>query len=693
MSVVIDNTVLSNFAHVHQPGLLTAAIAAIHPPYGILHKQTHIRRYKARIESAMPQQITPKDMRKLEAIDDLIRHNDGAEATRLALELVQLRPGLVPAWEALAEAARMNDDYPYVFYAVRRLCQMEPREEAFWHNLIVAAMQLNYVFTARQALETYVRRFPGGQYFKTLSKLDEVVTKAIDELIEAGEVPESPGSEGLALLETSRLWLSLGRYADARRDALDAARRLPADAAPPLNNISLSYLLEGDYLKALNSTEECLKVAPDNAFALALKAQILVRLGRSEEARLLLEAFGQQGTQKLDHWEKIMESCALAHEHRLLLDTYARAGAFFKSKQVPIRPTMYLLAGSAYAFLGDRDAARREWKQIPKGDPAHETAARILHELPVYGPWYFPLNFWIPREWIESLSRAVERASSRSESNARRELARWLERMPGAISTMSLLFERGDSAGVDFVIGLADFYPVPGLAEFAQGQRGSDALRARAASLAVQHGMIPESEPVTITFGNERAQLKVLEISFDTEPSTLPASAQKHMIASHDALQARNAERALKEAEAGLKIAPGDHTLINYQINALYQLDRPDEADALTRALAEAEPDYLFARAGMAGICIRDDRLDEAQKWLEPLLNHSRFHISEFRALALTQMNLLIARQKFDRAQEWLEMLTDIDPDSVPEDLRTNLELVGSIEKLMAKSRKRKKRK
>jgi hypothetical protein len=49
---------------------------------------------------------------------------------------------------------------------------------------------------------------------------------------------------------------------------------------------------------------------------------------------------------------------------------------------------------------------------------------------------------------------------------------------------------------------------------------------------------------------------------------------------------------------------------------------------------AERHPDYFFGRCPMAQIAIRDKKYEEAKERLAQLLEQTRFHLSEFRALS-----------------------------------------------------------
>jgi tetratricopeptide (TPR) repeat protein len=178
------------------------------------------------------------------------------------------------------------------------------------------------------------------------------------------------------------------------------------------------------------------------------------------------------------------------------------------------------------------------------------------------------------------------------------------------------------------------------------------------------------------------------EVYDETTDSGLPDEAQAHLEAAYDAISNGDGARGLQEVEAALQIAPDYPALLNYKGNALRLLGRMDEADAVVRALIETAPDYLFAHVGMADICLREERFDDALGWLKPLLARERFHISEFRAIALTYIQLHLAMDQPDKALMWLGMMEDIDPDGVPPMLATQAAMLNAVQSLLRRTRK-----
>jgi len=105
-------------------------------------------------------------------------------------------------------------------------------------------------------------------------------------------------------------------------------------------------------------------------------------------------------------------------------------------------------------------------------------------------------------------------------------------------------------------------------------------------------------------------------------------------------------------------------------------------AEAIIRRLAKEYPDYLFVRTAMAEICIKEEKLDEAKAWLEPLLSRPHFHTSEFRSLAFAEVYYWYAMGQPEASRHWVAMLEQIDPDSVPEAWREANQILDLLDKL-----------
>jgi len=274
----------------------------------------------------MAKSLTRKDAKKLDEIYDLFDRGELKDALSKSLSLTRKRSKLVEGWKALFEVSHyMNDTYN-MWVALDRLCQLEPKNEEHFYNLAVVSIQMSFLFLSKQAAETYLKRFPEGLSINKVTELNEALAKMLQEMQAKGEIAPNVDIDNMALFEKGNLFVRHGQYQMGRQFSKRAAKKMP-DFVAPHNNITLSYMAEGNLSKALQYVEDVLSKHPDNLFARSTKVQLLVRLNREDDARDLLKTLSQESPQNTDYWLKIMEACAFAHEHQMVVDVYERAVA------------------------------------------------------------------------------------------------------------------------------------------------------------------------------------------------------------------------------------------------------------------------------------------------------------------------------------------------------------------------------
>jgi tetratricopeptide (TPR) repeat protein len=622
----------------------------------------------------MAKSLTRKNAKKLDEIYDLINEGQFEDALAESLALTRKHAKLVEGWQALFEVSHNIDDNYHMWTALNQLCQLDPGNDDNFYNLAVILMQMGFFFMSKQTAAIYLKRFPDGLHIDKVTQLNETLADAIQQMQAEGEIEPDVSVDDMALFEKGNLLVSSGQYQLGRKVSRQAAKKLP-DSPSPLNNVSLSYMAEGNLVKAIQSVEDVLSTHPDNLFARSTKVQLLVRLGREDEAHELIETLSQESPENTDHWLKIMEACAVAHAHQMVVDVYERA---IEQSEYPLGAHEHQMAGTAYAFLGQPEKAVALWQKALNTNPHLQVAAENIQQFEEHGPWYLPLHNWMPRPWIEKLLRAFERGP--------KQVKRLYAKNPEIETALSLMLERGSPDALELALRVAEYYPVTGLVSFASGRRGTDQQRMEAAQLATEHGLVSRTEPFKLFIEGESHEVMLLSFTIDSEPverdDPLPDDAQEHMENTYYALSNDEYERAMQEVEKGLAIVPGDRVLLHYKSNVLKLQGQKEESEAIIRRLAEDYPDYLFARTAMAEICIEEDKLDEAKEWFDPLLSQQQFHTSEFRSLAFVQVKYWYAKKEPQRAKYWVEMLEQIDPDSVPESWREANQLLGLLDKL-----------
>jgi hypothetical protein len=247
----------------------------------------------------------------------------------------------------------------------------------------------------------------------------------------------------------------------------------------------------------------------------------------------------------------------------------------------------------------------------------------------------------------------------------KRELKRLMDKLPGLEQIVAILLEHGDPQGRAMALHIASEAGLPALREFVLGRWGTDSQRMDASQTATELGLVPRGQSVMMYSKGEPRELLLFsyEITDETEPGKIPKPAQRLLEQTHAALSNGEAKKALQMAEQGLSLVPDNPTFLNYLGSAYEMLGEREEADAVVRHTAALHPDYTFARTAMSKLCVQENNLDEADEWLSPLMQKSKFHFSEFRAFCDAQINLLVARGERESAESWVRIWSQVDPD------------------------------
>lgn len=608
-----------------------------------------------------------REQRKLQDIERLINRGQLDIAKNELLDLTRANPNLVVALDMLLDVAMRGGDLHLAYGTNTRLLQLEPGEETHHYNEIVIVTQLNLLFTLLDCCERYLKRFPDSANRTKITLLHGEAQKETARLRETDPMArQAADTADLRLFEQAQVMVSAGRYAEGRKMSLQAAEKLPG-APAPLNNVSLAYAVEGKLNEAIDYSQRALACDPDNLNARCNLAQYLVRVGRAEEARKLLDGLRAENPDLPDHWLKLAEAFAYAGDDAGVIEIYERGEKALKKERLPVQPYMMHLAAASYARTDDSKRAKALWQTALKHQPGLTVARDNLDDLRLpagerNGAWHFELAYWLPREWLVRWEAMLRKNLKRSEEAFNRELVKFLDDNPDLKAVLPLLLDRGDSAGRDFALFAAKYSPVEGLLAFAQGSSGSDEHRMEAAQSLAEHGIIDRSQPFKYYSRGVQTGVKLLNFEIHSEPvgSDLPDEVQDHLEASHAAVHANDLNRAMTEIEAALALAPDTATLLNQKAVILGMQGHIQQSESLIRTVAQMHPDYFFARAAMAQLCAREKKFDEALDWLQPLMTQGRYHISEFQALAQAQIRLLSAQHDYKGVLSWEGMLSEM---------------------------------
>ncbi len=602
-------------------------------------------------------------------------------AAEILKQVVQRQPFQAEALAMLSEVYANMEDINNLWDVTEKLTQLEPGEATHWANLARASLVNNLPFSSLHYANHFLTTWPDHEYADEVRETQTVAEKVSEHILASEDTTQGASAEDLMLFEQSQMAFNRGDIKRGEQIAKEAAWRLP-NAVAPLNNLALAYMLQGYLEEAADTARQVLERDSGNIHAMSNLTQSLFRMGRKDEAQTAAREL--RVSPRIDDilYAKVFEALATLGDDTAVIEVYE---TFEQSAGVhELRmPVIHHLAAVSYARQGDVKRARTLWKRAQNIDPHFAPARANLDDLkkPVEersGAWPFALNHWLPQGWIETLGRAADKGT-RSDAVFEREIKRVLREIPYLESVLPILLERGDPAGRQMALMIAHVADLPILRDFALSQNGTDQQRMEAARRATELGFLPRGKPVPLTIKGKQTELLLLayEIYEAPQPADIPSKAQRLLEKAHDALVEGQAETAETLAREALEIAPDNPTLLNFLASSLTLQRRHDEAMAVVKRTVDLHPDYLFGCTAMAQLCIADGRVQEARDWLEPLLQRPRFHVSEFKAVCVAHVELLIAEKAFEGAKSWLSFMEQVDPED-PNLFRLRLGLMGT---------------
>ncbi len=444
--------------------------------------------------------------------------------------------------------------------------------------------------------------------------------------------------------------------------------------------------------QAVKHSQQVLSVEPANYQALGNLVRCYVLQGDFEAARLTAEKLKSiEAAGDADFWLKSIEAFSYLGDDQSVLEIFNAAEAAGHLKSGLVHPLLYHLAGTAAMRLGDETQAKQHWQTALKLSPGLDPARQNLADLkqPVgerHGPWPFPLTQWISERVTTDLVNQWQTAlRQNSEQAMTRAARRFLKQHPQLRPLLPVLLDRGDPLGRQFAFDLIKLAETPDLLallpDFALSRYGPDNLRHQALNMAQEAGLL-SSGPVKMWIAGQQQEVMLLGFTIHDAPVTKHSN-QVTDLASEAIMALRNndgvtAERLLRQA---LELEPDAPDLLNNLAMAYQAQNRRAEVEALLRKNYQEHPDYFFGRVAMANSLTLQGDLDKAADMLQPLLSQKRLHITEFTALATAYIQLYLAKDTPDAAQQWLDMWANIDPDSVElKALRTRLRTIGSTQ-------------
>ncbi|HNT77334.1 MAG TPA: tetratricopeptide repeat protein [Anaerolineae bacterium] len=613
-----------------------------------------------------------EDMGKVTELFDKKRWQ---EALEILLPLNRRYPHQYHVLAYLSNIYYELDDMNNYQRILQEMIELEPDDPLLWKDLADTYLLTLYPVLALQTYRQYLQRWPDHEDAASVRELLEKIEPETRRIL--GEVKVPDDADGLALaakLDQLRNYLAQGDTGKARQAAQVLLATYP-HFAPAHNNLSLAHWMEGNLEAAIQAARQVLAYEPDNVHALSNLIHFLYLLGRVNEARAYAETLRASPAPAADKHLKQIEGFIFLEDYPAVLALFEQARAEGELDSPPVNPMYFHLAAVAAWRQGDEEGAQRLWQQALKLQPAFALAQENLADSkrPVgerNGVWEFPFSNWISQQAMLDIERmirpAVQGGNHRAAKNA---LHRCLQQYPELRFLTSVLLKRGDPAGRELVLMLAQLAETPDMSamvrDFALSSYGPDAMRMKAMSWLSEHGEISSGTHRMYIQGEWRDDLLFLGFQIGDEseyPDPLPPRAEKLAEQAILALRENDWRKAQPLLEQALTLAPDSPGLLNNMATAYQMQGRVEEAYAMVHDIHARFPNYLFARTALARIAMGDGNLARAHELLDPLLQRRKLHFSEFGQMMGAFIDLYIAEDKKGAAKQWLQMWEQIDP-------------------------------
>ncbi|MFN0055603.1 MAG: tetratricopeptide repeat protein [Planctomycetales bacterium] len=594
------------------------------------------------------------------------------EARDLLEEFWNENPNSLEALHLLQVVYHKLQIYSSYCHVSRKLVEFEPDSPPL--NLALAT---GYHLAGMSALairefRKYVRRWPNDAMAE---RVRQMIARL--EPILQGYAEGFPGSkdellELYSMLEEAQQCLVWGD--DAEACALcEQIRARSRKFLPAQNTLSRAYFSLGRFEESLEVSRGVLADHPDNFHAVANLVASLFLLGRFDESQMYAERLKAIDSPRADLRPKQMEALAYLGDDEGTLRVFASAEQSELENICPDhRSLMYHLAAVASARQGQEDQARRYWNKALKFNPGLVMARENLADIQKppeerHGPYPYSFEQWIRVQTLRAISDARPRSGSTDEE--RSAIRRVLPELAGVLPLIPVLLDRGDPLAREFAIQMAQSVGTPETVEalrvFCQSQRGTDKQRMQVAQALRRQGVL-SAEPLRMWSQGNWETLLVLGFEISDEMTGAPFVSDQVddlYCEAYESLQEGEGAAAERLLKLAIQLQP-DHPMLHNNLAKAYELQgQLESSHRLIRDIHRRWPDYLFGRTAMSTLLLNEEKFDEAEALLNPLLGRPRFHTTEFRAVCVAMMQLFMAQGKLKSAAHWLEIWKQALPD------------------------------
>jgi len=382
--------------------------------------------------------------------------------------------------------------------------KIDPSNEENYLNLSMAYLSGDYPSLAARARQRWLRSVhPSHPTYVEMKQLQEEYEAAVEQLKDQYHLPDTKtAAEAGYHLDQGRWALSQGKWQQALRHSLEAAKLVPG-WPPPRNNASNALFLLGRYQDALAMAEQVLQECdPDNIHALSNAIRYSMSLGDEARAREYGQRLRSLSPNDGDQALKQVEGLSLLNYDEDIYRLLQQANKAF----APLQPAAHFYWGVAAANLRRWREAKHHLKRAQSfgfDHPLLEDTIRAVHQkqpglhLAERYPYIHPSEL-VPKEAFEEAIRLAEQDQKRGKRNER-AWTRLLKRYPQMVTVgRKLLYETpiDTTAAIHFLASLGTEEALETLREFSQGQRGELEDRMEALQVLIGLGVLAEDTEI-----------------------------------------------------------------------------------------------------------------------------------------------------------------------------------------------------
>jgi tetratricopeptide (TPR) repeat protein len=538
--------------------------------------------------------------------------------------------------------------------------------------------------TLRQALKFKPKEPMASQLSENIQDLEDSLLGTAQIL---GRPPEIV-ARGLRFFEEGQIALHSHAYPQSihlNRKAI----QLLGDFPPAYNNLSQALFYHGEPDEAIRTARRVTARYPDNIQALSNLVRFLAWTGKTEDARQVWEQLKPNTPIEPGGWMKKIEAAAIMdadeYVYRLIKEIDIDQAAQNQPKLIGVN-RLYLAI--AEANLGYIPAAKSRLMTLKETFPMAGEILNALQEGKRGLGWtdrypYFHATDLLHRQKMKEFLDLIKRKEVLPAKKFRREVERYAARFPQLVlfGKKTLLEEQQikPAIGLLTTIGTPEAYAV--LREFGLGVIGDDESRMQVLFALSEAGQFSENEPIKVWQGGEwrDIHLKKYEITdqriLEYDPQVIDILEEAFKDISENRLA-----QAEKKYKRVLALEPRAKEAYNNLASIYSQQGNRNLAREMLEKAVELDPLYVMPRCNLALFLLDDNKIEEAEEVMFPLLDVYHLTTEEIAFLSYVRALIHVDRNEYEQARKLLLLALEVYPEyELAQDMLGRMDLVDRM--------------